>query len=223
MNQNSNTASSRRKILVTSSLLIGVLLFSFQNCQQPPYQDELNGNEPVVSNPGRAITSPGKASDSKDGESSSVLFELDPILDFNFSFYSEMSVPMERNGNTFSLIDRVEFAFNLKSGHVIAQGADSGLVEKYCLNDEQLGSLVQLLSGKKVCQIEREIPEGTMCTMALVPGYARIQSEKINQVLGASNNGCRSSTVDLCENQGQLLKVWFEDFKTHRKDLVCDF
>lgn len=210
-----------------STLVMAVLLFGFQNCQQPPYQDELNGNEPVVKGPGRSIKTPGSSDQDDSDLSSTQLFQIDSISNFKISFFADLPVPMERNGNQFSLVDRVEFIFDSSSGHVIGKGSQSGFVGKYCLNAEQLDSFAQLLNGRNVCQIERSIPEGTLCTMALVPGYAKVFSlqgeQQINSELGASNNGCRASTIDFCENHGQIVKGWFEDFKNNRDSLVCDF
>lgn len=210
-----------------STVVMAVLLFGFQNCQQPPYQDELNGNEPLVNDPGRAIKAPGGSDPADSDLSNTQLFQIDSISNFKISFFADLPVPMERNGHQFSLVDRVEFIFDSLSGHVIGKGSQSGFVGKYCLNAEQLDSFSQLLNGRNVCQIERSVPEGTLCTMAIVPGYARVlglqPEQQIDKELGSSSDGCRASTVDFCENHGQIVKGWFEDFKNNRDSLVCDF
>ena len=93
----------------------------------------------------------------------------------------------------------------------LSTGAISGRLggqdaEGLCLVPDRLSDIQGLIEGAKVCEIERDFPEDTLCSMALIPAYATVSVEGEAQrfELGAATNGCRTRETNLCESSDQL-------------------
>ena len=88
---------------------------------------------------------------------------------------------------------------------------------------EKLNILKDLLSDSKVCRPNPVVHPDQVCSMALAAGYADIVTNREVFRLGAQvENSCgKNDLVDLCDQRGVHLQVWFNEIKTNLSNYTC--
>jgi hypothetical protein len=174
------------------------LLMSFQNCGP--------GTSPTAMQPPTGQASPPTAN-----------LKVEKISDLSSieSFYLVNSQMMTEDFTISSL------EVDLTSGSMIEVESESlepvgPHPAKHQLSATDLSTLQGLLQDASLCRIQRPIPPDMMCTQAIIPGYATIISAGQRYDLGLYGDGCKTSTVQLCddaksEQLKQLSELIFEN------------
>ena len=183
--------------IITSAF---ILLVSFQNCQKPPYPDEINGSNVNLS-----------------------LDKLDlskeDMLSINFVVASTKSV--NQTGNTYQINYNKTLLIDLKSG-LIKEGSDlSNVISRYCLPEDMKIELLNILVSSQVCTSQSALPQGVVCTQVMKMPYAQLTTARIQFDLGAATDGCGSNSIDLCEVQAGILKAYIEAVKSQYQQMTC--
>ena len=184
-----------------------VILFSFQNCQNPPHMDELG----TISTNGQLVSS-GKITLSEHQIKSLQLI-------------SKFQETIVKNGTSFSVISdrRYDFAFdgsNLRK-EFIASSELNAASENLCLNDDLKNELQSILVSASICE-KPDQKSNQMCAAVIVPEYANLQTEADTYNLGAATDSCGSNSVDLCGSEADLLKGFTKHLDSQLQNLKCN-
>lgn len=185
-----------------ASVLVSVfvLLISFQNCQKPPYPDELNSSNISA------------YSNRKD-------LGIDAIQTVTFMVPATQSVT--KSGNTYQINYNKLLSINVSTG-VITESSDvSATTAQFCLNIALKNELNSILKSSQVCTKQPVLPAGTMCTQVLKLPYAQLITANSQYDLGSATDGCGSNSVDLCDEQSVILKGYIEAVKNQYQQMGC--
>lgn len=112
---------------------------------------------------------------------------------------------------------------DLKSGKLVAfENLGEIRGDQYCLNDQELLEIQNLLAESQVCEpvADASKVEGQVCTMIYQYPYAMLIDSKHEIRLGEKNNGC-DAPVDLCGDAPKKLKVFIDKILKSLKDKSC--
>lgn len=183
-----------------------ILLFCYQNCQKPPYADEMNQKATTVQN-----THPDQK----------IIADIDQAQIQNLVFTERMPVQMDHSGKTYTLMDLVQFSIDWHSGVVHQVTSQNQLMAKYCLNKETLDSLKGLLVAGQVCEYRRQNADQQVCSQIVVPGYMKLVTSGGDVEVGLQSDSCGSQRTEFCDERGDLLKEWFKKLKINLAHLSC--
>jgi len=190
----------RTWLTISSAAL--VLLFSFQNCQKPPHPDEISSSRSASTD-----------------SSSKIDLNLEPIKSLQFSI-SDKKV-LTKNGNTFEVIYNKSLHIDLDSGAIEeSNDLDSGL-NNYCLPSSMKDELVSILRSSQVCRVDRIPAAGQVCSQAIVSAYASLVTSREQFDLGYAASSCSGLSVDLCDEQPQILKAYIQAVKSQYQSYHC--
>ncbi len=194
---------------ITFILGFGVL-FSFQNCQNPPHADEFS----VLSQNGKLVQSSGKT----------VLAEQKLV---ELQLISKIQEQISKNGNVFSLISERKYQFSFDVSGVRKPFTVSSDAEpqagNFCLTDQLQSELQGILAAASICQKREQAADSTvLCAAVIVPAYAHLQTETESFNLGAATDACLSNSVDFCDDEGTLLKGFTKHLDTQLNTLTCN-
>lgn len=185
-----------------ASILVAVfvLLISFQNCQKPPYPDELN-------------------SSNVNAFSNRADLGLETIREVAFTIPSTKTVV--KAGNSYQINYNKVLTIDVSTG-VITESSDiAPTTTEFCLNSALKNELINILKSSQVCTKQPVLPPGTMCSQVLKLAYAQIVTSKTQYELGSASDGCGSNSVDLCDDQPNILKGYIEAIKNQYQQLSC--
>ncbi len=182
--------------LIASSF---VLLVSFQNCQKPPYPDEIAG---------LSTTSISKVDLGKES-----------LISVKFQVPATKSVVQA--GNTYQLNYLKSLLIDLRSG-VLTESSDVDAASKrFCLSEDLKNELLNLLKSSQVCNRDPGSTGGSACAMVIREPYAIVVSSRLQFDLGFASDGCGHGSIDLCDDQPVALKAFIEGIKNHYQQLSC--
>ena len=177
-----------------------ILLISFQNCQKPPYADEINGAN-------------------IDAYSNSVDLGREVIQKVGFAFAATQT--LIKAGNSYQVNYNKVLTIDVNSGAIIESSDIAPTKSDYCLSAALKNELVSILKSSQVCTRQPVLPAGTMCTQVLKLPYAQVVTAKAQYELGSATDGCGSNSVDLCDDQANILKGYIEALKKQYQQLSC--
>lgn len=183
-----------------------ILLISFQNCQKPPYADEINSQ---VLN---AIGSSGS-------DYNKVDLNQEAVDSINFLIQDSQIV--SRAGKTYQINYNKTLQINLKTGNILESSDLSGETAHYCLTEALKNELIAILKSSQVCKKQQNSPAGSVCTQVMKLPYAQVMTSREQFDLGSASDGCGNNSIDLCESQPDLLKGYIEAIKKQYQQLVC--
>lgn len=189
----------KETISIIASMLI--LLISFQNCQKPPYADEiigLNVNPPSANK-----------------------VELGSMSITSVAFFVPESQNVTKAGNTYQINYNKTLAIELKSGKITETSDLNSATAEYCLDAALRDELVSILKSSQVCTLQPEIAAGIACTQVMKMPYAQLTTTNIQFDLGSASDGCGNNSVDLCDGQPAILKGFIEAVKKQYLKLIC--
>ena len=187
-----------------------IILFSFQNCQQPPHLDEIN----AISSNGQIISNGNKVT-------------LSDHQIKNLQLFSKVQETIIKNGNRFSMIlnRKYDFVFEgsiLRSEFKVSS-ENSDLVEILCLTSELKNELQSILASSSICKKTDDTQDPNLiCAAVILPAYATLQTEVEAYDLGAATNSCGSNSVDLCDSEASLLKGFTKHLDSQLQNLKCN-
>lgn len=191
------------KITLVSILFSAlVLLISFQNCQKPPYADEISG---------RAIKDVG----------SSEKIDLNQEAVNSINFLIQDSKVVTKAGNSYQIIYKKILQIDLKTGVILESSDLSAETVNYCLTDSLKNELVSILKSSQVCKSQPNLPAGTACTQVMKLPYAQVFTSKDQFDLGSASDGCGHNGIDLCNDLPIVLKGYIENIKNQYQQLAC--
>jgi len=202
---------ARMNKLQSIIVFVGLLLFGYQNCSVSTESKwAQNGN--TVSGTTTTFGSSGSSSTMQTvfGQQSNVQ---------KVSFYDREPVSAT-NSKIVSAENRYVIDFN--SGQVQLLDADEKFVRNYCLSEKLKTELTNILYSSKVCKNNPQLPEGTVCAEIFKMPYAEVETSNDVVPLGSASNSCGSNSIDLCDDQANVLKNWFKDFKSKLEQLNCN-
>lgn len=189
-----------KKEVVSILAAVFVLLVSFQNCQKPPYPDELN-------------------SSNVNAFSNRTDLGLEAIQGVVFIIPATQTVV--KAGNSYQINYNKVLTIDITTG-VIAESSDiAATTAEFCLNSALRNELVSILKSSQVCKKQPVLPPGTMCSQVLKLAYARVVTSKAQYELGSASDGCGSNSIDLCDDQPNILKGYIEAIKNQYQQLTC--
>ena len=183
------------------------VLFSFQNCQQPPHMDEINSvstNAQILTNTNAVALSEQKISE----------VVLNSKVQQNF----------QKNGTSFTMVieRRYEFAFDnmgLKNNFIVSD-ENSNEIKSFCLTTSLKNELQSILKSASVCK-KSDGPKDQLCSAVMIPSYGAIQTEAETYELGAATDSCGSNSIDLCGSEADLLKGFTKHLDSKLQTLLC--
>ena len=177
-----------------------VLLISFQNCQKPPYPDEIN-------------------SSNLNAFSNRTDLGLESIRTVVFTIPVTQTVV--KAGNSYQINYNKALSIDVNTG-VITESSDMDATKsEYCLSSALKNELVSILKSSQICIKHPILPAGTMCSQALRLAYAQVVTSRAQYELGSATDGCGSNSVDLCDDQANILKGYIEAVKKQYQQLSC--
>lgn len=193
-----------KKLITSITASAFILLISFQNCQKPPYPDEINGLNV------NAVPSLGKIDLSKE-----------EIISINFVIQDTQAVT--KAGNTYQINYNKILEIDLKTG-IIRESSDlDSTSSTFCLSESLKNELVSILKSSQVCRKQPTLPSGTVCTQVMKMPYAQLMTLGAQFDLGSATDGCGSNSLDLCDDQPDILKGYIEAIKKQYLQLACSF
>lgn len=177
-----------------------ITIFSYQNCYQPQKLAEKNVDSAPVS---------------------SEVALVDQSIE-KITFTESVIVNQEINGKTISVKTNALFEIDYQSGRMLQKDQNTDeVLNQYCLSSNLKVELIQILEGSKVCFVQKEIPAGQVCAAVIQNPYSKILTSKDEYQLGYATDSCESQKVDLCDNNGELLKGWWKHVYTNISSLTC--
>ncbi|OFZ31653.1 MAG: hypothetical protein A2622_03490 [Bdellovibrionales bacterium RIFCSPHIGHO2_01_FULL_40_29] len=186
------------------------ILFSFQNCQNPPHMDEINS----LSTNSQMTT----------GDSSKVSLASERLREIQL--YMQVSEQSVRNGKTFSMVGQQIYSFQFEnnglSNSFSVKSESTGVSQFYCLSESLKNELQLILNSASVCKAEDSNQPDQVCAAVMKPGYGQIITESNQYDLGAATDSCGNNSVDLCDSEGDLLKGFTQHLSSQLANLVCE-
>lgn len=179
-----------------------ILLVSFQNCQKPPYPDEINDLH------SSQIFPAGKVDLSKE-----------TIVSINFFIPATENVI--KAGNSYQINYNKSLLVDAKSGIIIETSDLTDQTAQFCLTDSLKDELNNILSSSQVCSNSKTVPEGTVCTQVMKMAYAQLITSRTQFELGSASDGCGRNSLDLCGDQAGILKAFIEALKRQYLNMPC--
>ncbi len=189
---------------VVVSLIATVLtvLFVFQNCQQPPYPDQISSQDFNAAGNSKGIN-------------------LDQESLQTISLIISTSKDITKAGNTYQLNYNKNLQIELKTGTILETSNMDNDSKLYCLNESLKNELVSILKSSQVCRTQPKLPEGTVCTQVIKSPYAQLVTDKEQFDLGSASDGCGSNTIDLCGDQSSILKAYITNLNNQYQQMKC--
>ena len=178
-----------------------IILLSHQNCQRPPYKDN------VVASTNESVNS-----------------SIENIQKVNFSSSENVTVQQKQNqqaAKTYTLISQNSYEVNFETGELLKSVQADGAITKYCLSNTVMTELQDILNSAKVCKSEDQPPADRVCAQVYQLGYAQITTSREVIDLGSSSDGCGSHKIDLCNGSSDMLKGWFANIKNQLSNFTC--
>lgn len=179
-----------------------VLLLSFQNCQQPPHPDEISSS--------RSVEAIGF---------SKIDLNQEPMESLEITL-ADTKI-LTKNGNSFQVIYNKQLRIDLNTGAIAESNDLDATVNNYCLPSSMREELVSILRSSQVCKVERTPAAGQFCTQVVVPAYASLITGREQFDLGYAASPCSGLSVDLCDEQPQLLKSYIQAVKNQYQNYIC--
>lgn len=190
------------KQVIAFGIMTILMLFSFQNCQKTPFPDEMTAQNLQSSVANNKV-------DLKNESIESV------------NFLIEENKTVQQAGHTYQVKYLKNLQIDLGTGIILESSDVDTNTENYCLTDELKSELIILLSSSQVCTTQPDIPANTLCTQVMKMPYAQVLTDKQQYNLGSATDGCGSNSVDLCDEQANLLKGYLQSLKQKYKQLSC--
>lgn len=179
-----------------------ILLFSFQNCQKPPYPDVISSQNL------KTIGSTGK-------------IDLNQEVVDSVSFLVQATKTVTQAGSFYQINYNKILNIDLKTG-IISESSDmSSETVNYCLTESLKDELVAIIKSSQICRTQPTLQEGAVCAQVVKMPYAQLFTSREQFDLGSASDSCGSNGVDLCGDQVNLLKGYIEAVKNQYQQLVC--
>lgn len=189
-----------KKEAVSLLVSVFVLLVSFQNCQKPPYPDELNSSN---------ISAFSNRAD----------LGVESIRSVAFIIPATQTVV--KAGNTYQINYNKVLTIDINTGVITESSNIAATKAEFCLTADLKNELISILKASQVCTKQPELPNGTMCSQVLKLPYAQVLTSNGQFELGSASDGCGSNSVDLCDDQSDILKGYIEAVKNRYLQLNC--
>lgn len=186
------------KYAIWGLLAAAAIVLSFQNCKKNVVSDEVN-----------SISNVTKIN----------LVDENPT---SVVFYFEEVQTLPHGSGSYQVKGRSQLSVDLATGVVTKTTDPASQTNVYCLTEALKSELSALLAASQVCRFQRVPPAGTMCTMALLEAYADIITSRETFAVGSASDGCRSSSVELCDDtQTNVFQNYAEKLKNSYQQLSC--
>lgn len=182
-----------------------ILLISFQNCQQPPHPDEINGNGVTASN----VVSANKVdlgSESVNG----------------VEFMVEDTKVLTKAGYSYQVKYNKVLAVDLDTGVMTESSDVDSSVNTYCLPANLKNELISILKSSQVCRGDSVLEDGKVCAQSIKLPYASVVTSKGSYDLGSASDACGSNLIDLCDGQSDTLKGFIAAVKSQYSGMSCN-
>ena len=130
--------------------------------------------------------------------------------------------PVLSQASTLDILTASEdqkITLDLKTGE-LRQISDSGMVKK-CLSEAMKGQILDLLNNSNLCLFEEPGPE-IACAQVYTPAYSEIHWPDKSVQVGEAISSCQKN-VDLCGQDGKILRSLLRDVVTRWSEWSCDF
>ncbi len=175
-----------------------IILFSYQNCERPPYQ-------PTTTQ----------------APNENQIIDLTHENIQSVTLQSSENTTVQQNSKVFTLVSRNSYVINYQTGEINKSSNASSNVIRYCLNSNLLNELHDILSSAQICKTENTVPAGQLCTMQYKLGYAQLITSRDEIDLG-SGDVCSANKIDFCQSStSEMLKGWFAAVKNQLPQLNC--
>lgn len=115
--------------------------------------------------------------------------------------------------------DDQKITLDLKSGE-LRQISSNGMVKK-CLSEAMRGQISDLLNNSNLCLFEEPGPE-MACAQVYSPPYSEIHWPTKSVKVGEAISSCQKN-VDLCGQDGKILRSLLRDVVSRWSEWSCDF
>ncbi len=190
-------------LMVVPGILV---LFSFQNCQKSPAPDELQFYSKSVQ-----LQPAGSTNINLAGQKLNT-----------FEFVGRENEQTEKNGTVFTIVTDKIYQFDFFTGKMTSESEFTQVQKHYCLTESLKSELIGILKASSICAITKTVAENQVCTQSLQTGYAKVTTNQAQYNLGAATDGCGSHSVDLCDDNANLLKGFISHLKSQLNSLGCD-
>ncbi len=178
-------------------ILSGIILFSYQNCSYPKENSIPSGNSNQIS-----------------------MLANEKVQ--SITFLTSENTVVQQNSKNFTLVSQNSYVVDYVSGEILKSVQVTATIEKYCLSENLLTELRNIIESSSVCKIENKQPEGQSCSQVYKYGYALILTNNGSLDLGSSSDSCMNNAIDFCESTSKdMLKGWFAAVKNQLPQLLC--
>ncbi len=178
-------------------ILSVMILFSYQNCQKPPYKEtsSINSTDAII------------------------------LADENIqkiTFIAKENTTVQQSSKVFTLISQNSYAINYETGEILVSSEAIATISRYCLSSNLLAELHDILLSAKVCKTENVPVADRVCAAVYQNGYAQLITNRDVIDLGWGMDGCATNKIDLCDaTSSDMLKGWFVAVKNALPQQTC--
>jgi hypothetical protein len=189
------------KLVLGGLLVIFTLLLSFQNCQKPPHPDEIN-QVSLNLNTAQKV-------------------DLNQEVIVSVSLVFQDSKVVTKAGHNYQVLYNKTLDVDLKTGAIVERSDIDSSTANYCLTQALKNELVSILKASQVCKSGEAQNNQQVCGQAIQPPYAQLITSREQFDLGSASDTCGNNSIDLCEDQPNLLKGFIQSLKSSYKQLTC--
>jgi hypothetical protein len=137
-------------------------------------------------------------------------------------FYADALKTVKKGNSSFQVKHQAILTLNMQSGKIIERNDLDSEERTFCISEESLQSLNNLLMQSKVCKFEKTQSAQVVCAQVIKPAYLDLMLSTENFSLGYASDSCGTSTVDLCdESQRVQLAALIKDLGQSYSDKTC--
>jgi hypothetical protein len=180
------------------AVLAVIGLFAFQNCNKNPSADSLQNQNPSVSR-----------------------FNL-PVADISsVSFYVPDVTTVSKAGKTYSLKYNKTLKINFDTGEILELNDFNSDKATYCMPEDLLQELKSIIETSQVCKAPAQSSD-QVCTQVYQSPYCDVAVGDDITALGSATDGCGNNSIDLCEDQDDVLKAFIQKLNSSYTTYSCN-
>lgn len=190
------------KLVLTLAGLAVIGVFAFQNCNKVPGAADAAGSS---------------------GQDSNVSRSSVPISDVTkISFYIPDIQTVNKSGNKFSVKFNKTLSLDMKTWEIVESNDYNNNTATYCMPSDMQTELTGIMSSSEICKSQPELSPDQVCTQVMKLPYAEMNMGDESLGLGSATDGCGSNSVDLCDEQAEILKAYIEKLNSSYTSFQCN-
>jgi hypothetical protein len=189
------------KLVIGGLAVVLTLLLSFQNCQKPPHPDEIN-QVSLNLNTAQKI-------------------DLNQEVVDSVNLIFQDSKVVSKAGHNYQVLYNKTLNVDLKTGVIVESSDIDSSTANYCLTQALKNELVSIIKASQVCRTGVDQNNQQVCGQAIQLPYAQLITSREQFNLGSASDTCGNNSIDLCEDQPNLLKGYILSLKNSYKQLTC--